>query len=218
MDFGASIVIASRADGSDILLAGQKSSSVWALDPEREGELVWHWRRGQGTALGGVHWGLAFDGQRVFVPLNDPAYPRPGFTPHPGLYALQVDSGKLVWEYRASPNCEGRRRRAPRCQYLYGFSSPPTVVADTVVQGSLDGMLRIFAADSGRLLFEYDTLRDFATVNGVAAHGGAIDNASVLAAGATLYVNSGYGLFGQPEGNVLLAFKPTIPTPEPVVR
>jgi len=44
-------------------------------------------------------------------------------------------------------------------------------------------------------------------VNGVAGRGGALDSAGIVAANGTLYVNSGYGLFGQPAGNVLLAFK-----------
>ena len=101
--------------------------------------MVWRWQRGQGTPLGGVHWGLAYDGRRVFVPLNDPGWPREGYTPHPGLYALDVDTGVLLWEQPAAPDCEGRRERAPRCEGYYGFSAAPVVLGDAVVQGSLDG-------------------------------------------------------------------------------
>ena len=44
-------------------------------------------------------------------------------------------------------------------------------------------------------------------VNGVEARGGSIDAASITAANGYLFVNSGYGMFGQLAGNVLLAFR-----------
>ena len=211
MDFGASVIIAELADGHELLLAGQKSSDVWALDPDAKGAVVWHWNNGVGTANGGVHWGMAFDGEKVYAPISDPGRPRPGFVPQPGLYALDAATGRLVWEYRTEPDCEGREDRLPYCRYLYGFSSAATVIDRAVVQGSLDGHLRVFDTQTGELLFQFDTVRDFEGVNGVAGQGGAIDNASVIAANGLLLVASGYGMFGQPPGNVLLAFRPAAP-------
>ncbi|HEY5647568.1 MAG TPA: PQQ-binding-like beta-propeller repeat protein [Pseudomonadales bacterium] len=208
VDFGASVIIAELPDGRELLLAGQKSSDVWALDPDRQGQVVWHWNNGTGTANGGIHWGMAFDGEKVYAPISDPGRPRPGFVPQPGLYALNAATGELVWEYRAQPDCEGRQARLPYCEFLYGFSAAATVIDRAVVQGSLDGHLRIFDAKTGALLFAHDTARDYQGVNGVAGHGGAIDNASVVAANGLLLVSSGYGMFGQPPGNVLLAFRP----------
>ena len=82
------------------------------------------------------------------------------------------------------------------------------MIGGAVAQGSLDGYLRIFDAASGEMLFSYDTVREFNGVNGVSGHGGAIDNASIIAANGLLLVSSGYGMFGQPPGNVLLAFRP----------
>ena len=81
-------------------------------------------------------------------------------------------------------------------------------LGDVVAQGSLDGYLHIFDAQSGAELFKYDTVREYDGINGVPGFGGAIDNASITAADGTLYVSSGYGMFGQTPGNVLLAFKP----------
>jgi len=208
VDFGASVIIAQRSDGRDILLAGQKSSDVWALDPDNNGALLWHWNRGRGTANGGVHWGMAYDGSKVYVGLSDPGRPRPGFEPQPGLYAINVDSGESAWSHRTEPRCEGRQERLPYCQFLYGFSAATLAIGDTVAQGSLDGFVRIFDADNGNILFSYDTVRDYQGINGVAGQGGAIDNAAIVAANGTLFVSSGYGMFGQPPGNVLLAFKP----------
>ncbi|MEM7097771.1 MAG: PQQ-binding-like beta-propeller repeat protein [Pseudomonadota bacterium] len=207
VDFGASVIIAQRADGSDILLAGQKSSVVWGLDPEREGQVVWRWSYGTGTANGGIHWAMAYDGETVFAPINDPGRPRPGFQPVPGIYALDVNNGALRWGHTTEPECDGREERAPRCSYLHGFSAAPLLVDRGVVTGSLDGMLRIFDADTGDMLFKYDTNRAYATANGVTGHGGAIDSAAFVAGNGLLLVNSGYGMFGQPQGNVLLAFK-----------
>jgi polyvinyl alcohol dehydrogenase (cytochrome) len=77
-----------------------------------------------------------------------------------------------------------------------------------VIQGSVDGYLRAFDAATGELLFQYDTARNYETVNGVPGKGGAIDNASIVAANGYLFVNSGYALIGgQTPGNVFLAFR-----------
>ena len=85
-----------------------------------------------------------------------------------------------------------------------------------VVAGSLDGFLRAFDASSGELLFQYETAREFETANGVPGKGGAIDNASIVAANGYLFVNSGYGLFPtQSPGNVFLAFRPKRSTSHP---
>ena len=54
-DFGASPVLTTTSAGVDLVLAGQKSGDVWALNPDN-GELVWHNRLSPGSALGGVHW------------------------------------------------------------------------------------------------------------------------------------------------------------------
>jgi polyvinyl alcohol dehydrogenase (cytochrome) len=85
-----------------------------------------------------------------------------------------------------------------------------------VAQGSLDGWLRIFDTHTNKMVFSYDTLREYEGVHGVAGQGGALDSAGIVAANGTLYVNSGYGKFGQPAGSVLLAFKPG-PTPKKIM-
>jgi polyvinyl alcohol dehydrogenase (cytochrome) len=211
VDFGASVIIAQRADGSDVLLAGQKSGTVWALDPDRDGKLVWRQDFGEGSPLGGIHWGIAYDGTRVFAPINRPyGFTAPaGGTQKPGLHAVRVDTGAVEWTYVAQPDCSGKRAELVKsCATNIGFSGAPTVIDGAVISGSLDGFLHAFDAKTGELLFKFDTARPFDTVNGVTASGGSIDNASIVAANGMLFVNSGYGLFGQMPGNVLLAFKP----------
>ena len=79
----------------------------------------------------------------------------------------------------------------PRSKYQYGCSAAPIVVDGAVVQGSLDGFLRVFDAKIGEQLFKFDTVRDYDGAKGVAGQGGSIDSASLAAANGMLFVNSG---------------------------
>jgi polyvinyl alcohol dehydrogenase (cytochrome) len=74
-----------------------------------------------------------------------------------------------------------------------------------VFSASSDGALRAFAADSGKIVWTFDTNREFQTVNGVRGSGGSIDGSSAVVVNGMLFVHSGYFLGGRP-GNVLLAF------------
>lgn len=208
-DFGSHALLAKTSSGKDILLAGQKSGHIWALDPEKPGTVLWSQQFGPGSALGGVHWGIASDGKRVFVPINDPVRPGGGGDSEPGLNAVDIDTGKVLWRWAAKPDCEGGRAdRVAQCTSRYGLSAVPMVVDGAVVTGSIDGKLRVFDAANGRVLFEYDTARTYDSRNGVPAKGGAIDSHSVFAGDGMVFVGSGYGAFAQQPGNVLVAFKP----------
>ncbi len=102
------------------------------------------------------------------------------------------------------------------CKGSIGLSGAPTVIDGAVIQGGVDGYLRVFDAAKGNVLFEYDTARAYETLNGVPGKGGSIDNASIVAANGLLFVNSGYGLMGGPTpGNVLLAFRAKRPPTTP---
>jgi polyvinyl alcohol dehydrogenase (cytochrome) len=73
--------------------------------------------------------------------------------------------------------------------------------------GSVDGHLRAYSTIDGKILWDYDTVRNFETVNGVTAGGGSINNGGPTAAGGMLFTNSGYSHHsGVMPGNVLLAF------------
>jgi polyvinyl alcohol dehydrogenase (cytochrome) len=150
---------------------------------------------------------MAYDGRRVFVPNNQSRGPTADGV-EPGLHAVDVPTGNVVWSYRPQPDCSGdRRTRLPSCDSNWGLSAAALLVDGAVVTGSNDGFVRAHDGASGKLLFAYDTARTFPTLNGVEGKGGAIDNAVIVAANRTLFVQSGYGLMGVP-GNVLLAFKP----------
>lgn len=206
-DFGAGLMLANKTDGSDLVIAGQKNGVVWAFDPDT-GELVWETKVGPGGAMGGVHWGMAFDGKsRLYVPNNMSTGPTADGE-EPGLHALDIDTGNILWSYLHKPDCSGDRATNLRtCQSSYGMSAATLLVDGAVIQGANDGFLKIFDAQRGEPLFTFDTARPFATVNGVEGKGGAIDNANIVAANGMLFVQSGYGLMGVP-GNILLAFRP----------
>ncbi len=208
-DFGAGAIVTRKPQGrGDIILAGQKSGHVWALDPDKGGAVLWQKRFGEGTALGGVHWGIASDGQRVFAPISDPGVPADKSAA--GLYALNVGTGEVAWSFKATPDCaEGRGAKVSGCTARYGLSAAPLVVDGGVVTGSLDGKVRIFDAATGRVLWTYDTIREFpAAGGGVAGKGGSIDSQSIAAGDGMVFIGSGYGQFNQQAGNVLIAFKP----------
>ncbi len=70
-DFGAPPVLRSAGNGRDLLIIGQKSGVVHALDPDRQGEIVWQTRIGHGGPLGGIEWGGGADQDLAYYPLSD---------------------------------------------------------------------------------------------------------------------------------------------------
>lgn len=212
-DFGAAIIRTVDANGDGVLYAGQKSGVVHALRAV-DGAVLWQRILSQGTALGGVHWGMALAGTRLFVPIADPEYGRPGYVPKPGLYALDAATGQLLWGHPARRDCSfntaqggARDNPWPDCPYAYGFSAAPMATDELVFAGSLDGRVWAFDGALGTVLWQYQTARAFDPVNNVPTHGGAIDNGGVQVADDMLFVSSGYGMFGQMPGNALLAFR-----------
>lgn len=204
-DFGGGPLIW-RGGGRELILGGQKSGDVWAVDAA-SGKQVWHHQFGKGTALGGIHWGIATDGVRVFAPIADPGVPAP--LGAAGLYAIDIASGKVAWSWKASADCEnGRKARVSSCAERFGISAPPLVVDGTVIAGGLDGRVYVFDAVSGKLLSTHDTAVAYSGVNKIAGHGGSIDAAGPFAGDGMVFVGSGYGSFGQMGGNVLVALRP----------
>ncbi len=218
-DFGASVVIAQDRKGQDLLIAGQKSGDVWAIDPDN-GKVRWHNKQSDGTPVGGVHWGLSVHKNTVFVPIADPEWPIKdwSYQPQAGVAALDIDTGKTLWRHRAERDCEldysnldpknGKHTISrPNCHFLYGFSGAATGIEGAVLAGSLNGKLKAFASDTGDVIWEFDTNRPFTSVNGVAGHGGALDNAGPVVGFGHMVIQSGYSYINQYPGNVLLVLK-----------
>lgn len=217
LDFGASAMLVTWAGDRRALIAGQKSGVVHALDPDRDGALLWQARVGSGGKLGGVQWGTAADERHAYVAVSDlrTAYAAPGTPgaqPTPfgiqlqvdpdaggGLVALRLDTGAVAWR-TPHPGCGGK----PGCSPAQ--SAAVTAIPGVVFSGGIDGHLRAYAAADGRILWHTDTQQSFATVNGVAGRGGSLDGPGAVVVDGMVYVNSGYALFGGTPGNVLLAF------------
>lgn len=214
-DFGASVMIVTLDNGRDVVLAGQKSGTVWALDPDRDGKLLWQTSLSSGFPKnGGIHWGMAYDGKQVFVPISD-ASPVPGFIPKPALHALDPTTGEVLWTQKITPSCEFDREQAARdqaagkpldCHPYYGLSAPATVAGDVVFVGGLDGMYRAFDAGSGEVLWQDNTNIVVDGINGVSGHGGAIDSNGSIISNGRVYIQSGYSMHGQMPGNLLLQY------------
>lgn len=197
-DFGAPAILARSPSGRELLIAAQKSGAVYALDPERKGTVVWQTHAGKGGLLGGIQWGHAVDGEKVYAPLSDMVIPQAATTGG-GLVALRMADGEQLW--RAAPVSCGDRRPCSPAQM-----AAATAIPGVVFSGARDGVLRAYSSKDGSVVWQYDTVRDFETVNHVAARGGSIDGPGPVAAGGMLFVNSGYAYWGGAPGNVLLAF------------
>ena len=204
-DFAQSPILVDLHNGQRALVIGQKSGVVHALDPDHEGRILWQTRIGKGGALGGIMWGSAADQERVYVANSDVRFLRDGtrrLDPNAGggLFALELATGKIVMQVPPVA-CGERSQCSP------ALSAAVTAIPGIVFSGGVSGYLRAYASDDARLLWEFDTARDYATVNGVAARGGAMEGPGPTIAGGMLYVNSGYGQWGGLPGNVLLAFE-----------
>ena len=107
------------------------------------------------------------------------------------------------------PDCTPERKKfVPRCDALFGLSGAPTVIGEYVVTGGLDGRVYVVERKTGKLAAQWDTARTFESINGIEGNGASVDNASIIAVNGLLLMNSGYGLFGQGAGNVMIAYKP----------
>jgi polyvinyl alcohol dehydrogenase (cytochrome) len=194
-DFSASPLLTKSPRGRDLIVLPQKSGMAYALDPDKDGALVWQYRIGQGSGLGG-QWGAATDGQNAYFGVADFLTQNPG-----GMHAVNLDTGQRVWYTPPQPKlCAA----VERCSGAQGAAV--TVIPGAVLATSHDGGLRAYATKDGSIIWQFDTNRDFDTVNGVKAKGGSMDGPGPVVVGGMVYVNSGYGgLVGRP-GNVLLAF------------
>ena len=228
-DFGSSPILRNLPNGRQILLAGQRSGVVFGLDPDLGGEILWQTQVGAGA----VEWGPAADHRNVYVavaalttpvaapapvtPLVAPAELALGAAPADattaaaatasvltagGLTALDMHTGKARWLAPApAPVCSWGVRNCIQAQ-----PQAVTVMPGIAFAGALDGHLRAYSTIDGKVVWDFDTAKEFSTVNGLRASGGSLDDGGPTIVKGMVYVNSGFGRrVGQP-GNVLLAF------------
>jgi polyvinyl alcohol dehydrogenase (cytochrome) len=158
--------------------------------------------------MGGVHWGVTTDGERVFAAINDPIIYF-GQVVKPGVYAADIKTGKPLWAYEAKPHCASpRNTRVVSCPGKYGFSAAPVTIDGAVVAGTLGGEVMILDGATGQLLNTLDTTGPKTALNKLAASGGSIDSHAISAGAGMVFINSGYGFFNQTPGNALIAYRP----------
>jgi polyvinyl alcohol dehydrogenase (cytochrome) len=206
-DFSSPPILVSLGGGKRALVAGQKSGMLHAIDPDDGGKILWQKRVGTGGTLGGVQWGSSSDGTNVYVALSDivrVAIPNSlGSNADPktggGMFAFNLATGERSWYTPPAP-CGTR----PRCSPAQ--SAAVSSVPGVVFSGSVDGHLRGYSTADGRVLFDFDSVGPYKTVNEVPARGGSFDGPGPAIAGGMVFVSSGYARAGGVPGNVLLAF------------
>ena len=195
-DFGTSPALRSIGGGKQLLVIGQKSGILWALDPDDKGKIVWQTRIGKGGALGGIEWGHAVDDNNAYAPISD-RFKGPGL-----LSAVDLKTGEKLWT-TPTPDT-GCKPGTPGCQTA--MSAAISVIPGVVFAGAVDGHLRAYDSKTGAIVWDFDAARPFDTVNGVAAKGGSFDAPGPVIANGMVFTPSGYGMWGGSPGNVLLAF------------
>ena len=197
-DFGNAPILRTLPGGRRVLSLGQKSGMVWGLAPDENGKVLWQYRAGKGSMLGGIEWGSAADDQNIYVPVSDVLAPPEQAG---GLHAVRLATGERVWHTPAPAlSCTG----GAGCTGAQ--SAPVSVMPGVVFSGSIDGHFRAYSTADGKIIWDFNTMQPFETVNGVKAEGGSLDAAGPVIAGGMVYTNSGYGQWRGKPGNVLLAF------------
>ena len=196
-DFSSPPILVSLGNGKRALVAGQKSGMVHAIDPDDDGKILWQQRVGTGGTLGGVQWGSSSDGTNVYVALSDivrvtianslgsNADPKLGG----GMFAFNLKTGERVW-YTAPAACGNR----PRCSPAQ--SAAVSSIPGVVFSGSVDGHLRGYSTTDGKVVFDFDSVGPYKTVNEVPARGGSFDGPGPAIAGGMIFVSSGYARAG----------------------
>jgi polyvinyl alcohol dehydrogenase (cytochrome) len=195
MDIGNSPILTTLPNGRRAVLGGTKSADVFALDPDNKGALLYRINAAGGPvnasgrgARGSIVWGGAADAQHVYYGAGAA-----------GLIAVRPASGDLAWTFTAPPLVAGGRGA--------GLGAAPTAIPGAVFQGAADGRLFALSSADGKLLWQFNTAQEFATVNKVPAKGGAITVSGAVVVDGMVYIGSGYAISsGASAGNVLLAF------------
>lgn len=138
-DFGTTAISFKGAGGKKLIGAGQKSGWFYAVDP-KDGKLVWKTEVGPGGFLGGIEFGDATDGERIYVGISN--HPKQG-----SVSALDGVTGKILWQ-TLSP--DGKANFGP-------VSVTGTGDNRLVFAGSSGNFIRAYDAKIGKILWEFDT-------------------------------------------------------------
>ncbi len=157
---------------------GQKSGIYWALNPDN-GDVIWSTPVGPGATLGGIEWGTATDGNRIYVAISNsdslPYTLTSGQKITWGAWtALDVATGKIIWQ-TPDPTTGGSDR------------SSVSVANGVMYAGSYTGQMYALDAQTGKVLWSF------------ASGGSVIDGPSIV--DGSLYWGSGYQEIAPGTGN-----------------
>jgi len=175
---GANLFTVKSGTGQRLMVgAGAKSGIYWALDATT-GAIVWSRQAGPGSTLGGIEWGTATDGKRIYIAeanFGRLAYPNNASLPHTGSFAaLDPATGTVLWQ---TPDPSG------------GSDLGAVSTSNGVVYaGSMSGHMYALDAATGAVV--KDILGE-----GSSNAGPAISNQGVL------YWGNGYSRFGLGTGS-----------------
>jgi polyvinyl alcohol dehydrogenase (cytochrome) len=196
MDIGNSPILRTLPNGKRVLIAGTKSADIFALDPDDNGKLLYRIHplglplHGNGRGRASIVWGGAADDRLAYYGIGGA-----------GLTAVQLANGERAWLFTPAQPAGAARGRGP------SLGAAATAIPGVVFQGSSDGKLYAVSSTDGKQLWEYETAKEFETINRVQAHGGAISTSGAVVVNGMVYVGSGYAVgSGAQGGNVLLAF------------
>jgi polyvinyl alcohol dehydrogenase (cytochrome) len=186
-DFGQGSILY-KLGNKEFLGAGQKSGVYWAVDPDN-GNVLWHTQVGPGGSLGGLQWGSAYDGKRIYAAISNnshTAWTLPnGTVTHAGLWsALDPATGAILWQTTGTPAVTTTNQGAV------------SVANGVVYAGTIDavGTMYALSASTGQTLWTYGS-------------GGSVNSGAAIVNG-TVYWGSGYGVqgIGLTHNNKLYAF------------
>jgi polyvinyl alcohol dehydrogenase (cytochrome) len=163
-----------RDDGSTatILGAGQKSGVYSAFDPDT-GALLWATQVGPGATLGGIEWGSATDGRRLYVAISNSDGKRYPAGRAGSWSALDPLTGRILWQ---TPDPNGAIDLGPMAA-ANGIVYAPSM-------GGAPGQANMFALDAAR-----------GTVLWSFASGASVNAGATIVDGA-VYWGSGYAHLG----------------------
>ncbi len=173
-DAGPNLFTTTMAGQERILLgAGQKSGVYWALDPQT-GDVVWHTKVGPGSLLGGMMWGTAADGKRVYASIGNLNHESVAVTTPKGQMttdgiwaAVDAATGKVLWR-----------------------TADPQQMMDTVAMSEANGVVYAGSlAGSGANMYALDAATG--EIKWKFESGGAVVSGAAIVDG-TVYWGSGY--------------------------
>jgi polyvinyl alcohol dehydrogenase (cytochrome) len=192
-DFGAGAqLFTATVNGApeELVGAGQKSGVYFAVNA-KTGKEVWKTKVGPGGGVGGIHWGTATDGVRVYMQNNNTSGmsltlmgPNGGGKTTTGTWtALDTATGNVVWQ-AADP-------APPKAPSTVTVNGPVTVVNGVMFGGSMDaaGTMVALDASNGSVLWKFQS-------------GGTVYGGPAIAGGMVFW-GSGY-----PGGGLLTAKRP----------